>query len=79
MVPSKKALEAFNPPATNIWKAVADLLTQGVNHLPQTAVTAIVMDSLIGMMLSVIENLWPRSQRFLPSAMGSGLAWRVPF
>src|SRR5262245_12184005 len=31
MVPDKPALEAFNPPATNMWKAVADLLTQGIH------------------------------------------------
>ena len=79
MVPDKKALEAFNPPATNMWKAVADLLTQGVNHLPQTAVLAIVIGALIGMLLPVIEKLWPKAQPYLPSAMGLGLAWVVPF
>ena len=79
MVPDKKALEAFNPPATNMWKAVADLLTQGVNHLPQTALAAIVIGALIGMMLPVIEKLWPKAQPYLPSAMGLGLAWVVPF
>ena len=37
MVPTKQALEAFNPPATYMWKAVADLLTQGIHMLPVTA------------------------------------------
>ena len=79
MVPDKAKLESFNPPATNMWKAVVDLLTQGVNHLPKTALTAIVICALIGMALPVIEKLWPRALRFLPSAMGLGLAWVVPF
>jgi uncharacterized oligopeptide transporter (OPT) family protein len=79
MVPNKKALEAFNPPATNMWKAVADLLTQGINHLPQTARVAIVIGALLGMALAVVDNLWPRARPFLPSAMGVGLAWYVPF
>ena len=79
MVPDKKALEAFNPPATNMWKAVADLLTQGVNHLPQTALIAIVIGALVGMALPLIEKLWPRATPYLPSAMGLGLAWVVPF
>ena len=35
---TRQALEAFNPPATNMWKAVADLLTQGVHMLPVTAI-----------------------------------------
>jgi uncharacterized oligopeptide transporter (OPT) family protein len=79
MVPDKKALEAFNPPATNMWKATADLLTQGASHLPQTALLAIVIGALVGMMLPVIEKLWPKAKPYLPSAMGLGLAWVVPF
>lgn len=79
MVPNKEALEAFHPPATNMWRAVADLLTQGVNHLPPTALTAIVIGAIAGMILPVIEFLWPKTKPFLPSAMGLGLAWVVPF
>jgi uncharacterized oligopeptide transporter (OPT) family protein len=79
MVPDKKALEAFNPPATNMWKAVADLLTQGVNHLPPTALIAIVIGAIVGGALPLIEKLWPKAQPYLPSAMGLGLAWVVPF
>ena len=79
MVPNKEALEAFNPPATNMWKATADLLTQGVNHLPHTALIAIVIGALLGMILPVVEFLWPKAKPFLPSAMGCGLAWVMPF
>lgn len=79
MVPDKQALEAFHPPATNMWKAVADLLTQGVHMLPTTAVWAIVIGSLVGMILPVTEKLWPKTKAYLPSAMGLGLAWVVPF
>jgi uncharacterized oligopeptide transporter (OPT) family protein len=79
MVPDKKALEAFNPPATNMWRAVAELLTQGVNHLPRTALIAIVIGALVGVSLSLIEKLWPRAKPYLPSAMGLGLAWVMPF
>ncbi len=79
MVPSKEKLESFNPPATNMWKAVADLLTQGVNQLPQTALYAIVLGALVGVLLPVVEKLWPRMAPYLPSAMGLGLAWVVPF
>jgi uncharacterized oligopeptide transporter (OPT) family protein len=79
MVPDKKALEAFNPPATNMWRAVADLLTKGVKYLPRTAMYAIVMGALVGMILPVLEKLWPRVKPYLPSAMGLGLAWVVPF
>ena len=79
MVPNKEALEAFHPPATNMWKATADLLTQGINHLPQTALLAIVIGALVGMILPVLEFLWPKAKPYLPSAMGLGLAWVIPF
>lgn len=79
MVPDKKALEAFNPPATNMWKAVADLLTRGVHTLPHSAAVAIVIGALVGILLPLIEKLAPKSHRFMPSAMGLGLAWIVPF
>jgi len=79
MVPNKAALEAFNPPATNMWKAVADLLTLGIDHLPRTALLAIVIGALVGMALPLLEKLWPKAQPWLPSAMGLGLAWVVPF
>ena len=75
----KGRLEAFNPPATNMWKAVADLLTQGVNHLPHTALMAIVIGALVGMALPVAEKLWPKAKPYLPSAMGLGSRWVVPF
>ena len=79
MVPDKAALEAFNPPATNMWKAVADLLTQGVHMLPRTAMWAIVIGAGVGVGLPVLEKLFPKSRAYLPSAMGLGLAWVVPF
>lgn len=79
MVPNKETLEAMNPPATNMWKATADLLTQGVHMLPRSAVWAIVIGAGVGVLLPIIERVFPKSRNFLPSAMGLGLAWVVPF
>jgi uncharacterized oligopeptide transporter (OPT) family protein len=79
MVPNKAALEAFNPPATNMWKAVADLLTQGVHMLPTSAVWAIVIGSIIGVVLPLAGKIFPKAESWLPSAMGLGLSWVVVF
>lgn len=79
MVPDKQTLEAMNPPATLMWKATADLLTQGIHMLPKTAISAIVVGALIGILLPVIEKLFPKTRPYLPSAMGLGLSWVVPF
>ena len=79
MVPNKTRLEAFNPPATNMWKAVADLLTQGIHMLPTSARWAIVIGAIVGVLLTLAAHLSPRSRPWLPSAMGLGLSWVIPF
>ena len=79
MVPNKQALEAFNPPATYMWKAVADLLTQGLHMLPVTAIWAIVIGALVGVALPVAGKLFPKAHPYLPSAMGLGLSWVMVF
>ena len=79
MFPTKAVLESYNPPATNMWKAVADLLTQGVQMLPRTALWAIAVGSLVGILLPVLEQLFPKARRFMPSAMGLGLSWVITF
>jgi len=79
MVPDKAALEKFNPPAVNMWKAVADLLTQGVHMLPRSAIYLILCGAVVGILLPVLEKVLPKARPYLPSAMGLGLAWVVPF
>jgi OPT family oligopeptide transporter len=79
MVPNKAKLESFNPPATNMWKAVADLLTQGIHMLPTSARWAIVIGAALGVLLPLVAQLFPKSGPWLPSAMGLGLSWVIPF
>lgn len=82
MVPDKAALERFNPPATNMWKAVADVLTGGGNaldKLPHSAQVAILVGALLGVLLPLTEKLAPQLRPFLPSTMGLGLSWVLQF
>jgi uncharacterized oligopeptide transporter (OPT) family protein len=79
LVPNRQSLEAFNPPATNMWKAVADLLTQGIQMLPATARWAIVIGAIVGVALPMTEKLFPRAKAYLPSAIGLGLSWVMVF
>jgi len=74
MVPTREVLESFNPPATYMWKAVADLLTQGVQMLPRSALVAIVIGALAGIILPTLAKAFPKLRPWLPSAMGLG--WR---
>lgn len=80
MVPTKMHLEKYSMPATQQWAAVARLLTQGVDKLPESARWAILFGALVGVLLPVVEKLSPKGLRpYLPSAMGLGLSWVIPF
>lgn len=80
MIPDAQTLEKYNPPATNMWKAVAELLTKGIDQLPQSALWGIAIGAALGILLPCLERLLPAKARpYLPSAMGLGLGWVVPF
>jgi len=79
MVPTKERLESFQPPAANMWKAVADLLTRGLQALPPSALWIIAIGALLGVLLPLLERLVPATRRFLPSAMGLGFSWAFVF
>ncbi len=78
MIPNKEALEKYNPPATNAWRATAELLTKGVDQLPHSALIAIFIGAGLGILLPVLEKLLPKLKPWLPSAMGLGLGFVVP-
>ena len=80
MVPNKAVLESYNPPATNMWRAVAELLAGGgFSQLPPSARMAIVIGALVGVSLPLLCKLLPRAVPYLPSAMGLGLSWVLVF
>lgn len=80
MIPNKAVLEAYNPPSTNMWKAVTELLTGGgVGVLPQSAVAAIAIGALVGVIIPLLGQLCPSWRKWLPSSMGLGLSWVFQF
>lgn len=80
MVPNRAVLEKFAAPATRQWVAVAQVLTKGVQELPVSARWAIVIGAMIGIAIPILERITPVNYRkYLPSAMGLGLSWVIPF
>jgi OPT family oligopeptide transporter len=80
MVPTKEKLEAFNPPATNMWRAVAQVLAGGgLDQLPPSAKIAMVAGALLGVTLALLGRFLPKAVPYLPSAMGIGLSWVLTF
>jgi len=82
IVPSPAILggEKFPAPAAQIWKGVAELLAHGLSSLDVTERWALIIGSLVGLIIPVLERCLPKQARaFIPSAMGLGLAFVVPF
>ncbi|MBE2215796.1 MAG: OPT/YSL family transporter [Opitutaceae bacterium] len=80
MIPNKETLESYSPPATNMWRAVAEVLAGGgIDQLPMSARWAIVIGALVGVAIPLASRLAPRLAPFIPSAMGLGLSWVMQF
>jgi len=80
MVPSKAALEKLPAPATQTWAKVAEVLTKGLDFLPESAKIAILVGGGLGVLLPIIERFLPsKTRKFMPSATGLGLAFMLPF
>lgn len=80
MVPNKAALDKFAAPSTRTWEAVARILTKGIDQLPDSAKVAILIGAIVGIAIPLLERVVPaRYRQYLPSAMGLGLSWVIPF
>jgi uncharacterized oligopeptide transporter (OPT) family protein len=80
LAPSVEDLtKRFPMPAASAWKAMADLLANGIDELPKSSLWAVLIGGLIGIVLPLVEAKKPSISRFLPSAMGLGLGFVVDF
>ncbi len=80
LVPDASILgtDRFPAPSAQVWKGVAQLLANGVHSLHYTARWGILAGVVVGAALPLLELALPRYRRYLPSAMGVGLAMVIP-
>jgi OPT family oligopeptide transporter len=82
IVPTPSVLggDQFPAPAAQVWKAVAELMAQGLSSLDSTERWALAIGGLVGLLIPLLERLLPRKAHpFIPSPMGLGLAFVIPF
>jgi OPT family oligopeptide transporter len=66
-------------PAVATWKAVAEVLAQGLDTIPAGALPAVGASIFIGILLATLESLVPSKYRaFVPSASSLGFAFIIP-
>ncbi|HSK00565.1 MAG TPA: OPT/YSL family transporter, partial [Kofleriaceae bacterium] len=73
--PIKAGLPA---PISQKWAGFAKILQDGPSALPTSALYALLVASLLGVVLTVLESR-PRLKKYVPSPTGLGIAVLVPF
>jgi uncharacterized oligopeptide transporter (OPT) family protein len=77
--PTKLGSESLPAPSAKVWAGVAELLADGIEALPDGALTAIAVGAAIGIVLTLLEELGPKHWRpWLPSTTGLGIAGVIP-
>jgi OPT family oligopeptide transporter len=67
--------DQFPAPAAQTWAAVAKALSRGVEALEPVKVWSIAIGGLVGILFSLLPLIFPKRQKYLPSASAFGLAW----
>jgi len=67
--------DQFPAPAAQTWAAVAQALSKGFEALAPVKIWSIVVGGLVGMILTILPVVFPKREKYLPSASGFGLAW----
>jgi uncharacterized oligopeptide transporter (OPT) family protein len=77
LVPDASALgtDQFPAPAAQTWRAVALALSHGILALGPVKMWSIVAGALVGVLLSVLPEMFPKRRHLFPSPAGFGLAW----
>jgi putative OPT family oligopeptide transporter len=81
LVPDASILgsDQWPAPSAQVWAAVAKLLSNGVHSLHPAARNGMIIGGLVGILIPCLELLFPKHRKYIPSAMGLGLAMVIGF
>ena len=79
LVPDASMLggEKWPAPAAQVWRGVAELLSAGVGSLHPTARIGLVIGAITGVVLALLEVLFPKQKKWIPAPTGFGLAFAI--
>ena len=70
---------AFPAPAAQVWKATAQVLSKGIEAIPPTALHFAGIVIVLTIIMTELEQLFPKVKRYMPSPTGIGLAFIIQF
>ena len=79
LVPNASVLgtERWPAPAAQVWRGVAELLSKGVGSLHPTARIGLLVGSLVGILLPLLELWFPKHRKYIPAPTGLGIAFTI--
>lgn len=80
LVPDATALggDKFPAPSALVWMGVAKVLSQGLNTLPASAVHAIIVAFIAGVIIVLVDRFFPKARPYTPSPAALGIAFTIP-
>ena len=73
------ATKQFPAPSAVTWKAVAEVMSKGLSELAPLEAWSMLVGGLVGIILPLLTKLFPKQEKWIPSAAGIGLAWTFPW
>jgi len=67
--------DQFPAPAAQTWAAVAQALSKGFEALAPVKIWSIVAGGVAGIIFTILPVVFPKQEKYIPSASGFGLAW----
>jgi OPT family oligopeptide transporter len=67
--------DQFPAPAAQTWAAVAQAMGKGLDALAPAKIWSIVIGGAVGVVFAILPVIFPKQEKYLPSASGFGLAW----
>jgi uncharacterized oligopeptide transporter (OPT) family protein len=80
LIPDASAIgdDKYPAPAAQTWSAVAKMMALGVQSIHPTARIGLVAGGVVGIVLVLLERVFPKHKRFIPSPIAMGLAFTIP-
>ncbi len=80
LVPDATVLggDKFPAPSALVWMGVAKVLSQGLGTLPHSAVQAIMVAFVVGVLIVIIDRVFPKARPYTPSPAALGIALTIP-
>ena len=70
--------DKFPAPSALVWMGVAKVLSKGLSTLPPSAVMAVVVAFVVGVIIVVVDRVFPKAKPYTPSPAALGIAMTIP-